>query len=178
MTAHQIWPGSTCFTTHVVTNHLSIFTSVVYFEAICKSLNYCSAELDLKIHGYVIMPDHLHLLTNIPDEQPVKLQDILARFRRFTGTKISEMLRLDGKQWALDKLATTGKGIALWETHYYPVDASRIDILSQKLGYIHLNPVRAGFVREASDWQFSSAKDYRFGTEGPVRIVPAGDKAL
>src|SRR5262245_27676334 len=120
MTTHQIRPGTACFTTHVVSKHTSIFTSVSYFEALCASLNFCSAEFALKIHGYGVMPDHLHLLTALPNGEPVQLQDILSRFRRFTATKLTQMLMSDGKQWALDSLATTSEGIGLWETHYYP----------------------------------------------------------
>ncbi|MCB0535291.1 MAG: hypothetical protein KDD14_23995, partial [Saprospiraceae bacterium] len=33
-------------------------------------------------------------------------------------------------------------------------------VLSQKLDYIHLNPVRAGFVDKPEDWKFSSAPFY------------------
>ena len=124
------------------------------------------------------MPGHLHLLTNIPDSKPINLQDILSRFRRYTATRISEILRLGGKQWAFYKLAAGGQGIALWETHYYPVDTSRIDILGQKLHYIHMNPVRVRFVRQASDWQYSSANHYHHLIEGPVHITRAWDEAV
>jgi hypothetical protein len=42
-------------------------------------------------------------------------------------------------------------------------------MLRQKVDYIHFNPVRAGLVKKAEDWPYSSARNY-LGLEGLLEI--------
>ena len=53
--------------------------------------------------------------------------------------------------------------------HNHPIELSTNEILQQRIGYIHNNPVEAGFVKDPSDWQFSSAGDYE-GETGEIDI--------
>jgi len=43
------------------------------------------------------------------------------------------------------------------------------DIIDQRLEYLHQNPVNSGFVLEAKDWFWSSARQY-FGEQGVLDI--------
>ena len=47
-------------------------------------------------------------------------------------------------------------------------------MVSQKMDYIHANPVRSGFVNEPVDWRYSSAKDY-LGVDGLIPITLFGE---
>ena len=44
---------------------------------------------------------------------------------------------------------------------------------NEKVEYIHLNPVRAGLVRRAEEWPWSSVHDYAGSVQGPV-ATPSG----
>jgi putative transposase len=44
-------------------------------------------------------------------------------------------------------------------------------VINQKLEYLHENPVRAGFVKRAEDWIYSSATDYYTKQKGLIDIV-------
>jgi hypothetical protein len=44
------------------------------------------------------------------------------------------------------------------------------DLLWEKIGYVHRNPVERGLVEVAEDWVWSSAGDYAGVREGPLRI--------
>jgi hypothetical protein len=64
---------------------------------------------------------------------------------------------------------------SLFEGQFQAVHVDRDDYLAHLSRYIHLNPVRAGLVREPRDWEFSSYRDYlglRRGT------LPAPDVVL
>jgi putative transposase len=53
-----------------------------------------------------------------------------------------------------------GEGERLWQPRYYSVEIFSRRKLEEKLQYMHLNPVRKGYVRKASDWKWSSARWY------------------
>ncbi len=47
-----------------------------------------------------------------------------------------------------------------WQQDNHPIELFNNEKQYQKLSYIHENPVKAGFVDEASAWLYSSARDY------------------
>jgi hypothetical protein len=51
-----------------------------------------------------------------------------------------------------------------YDAQLAPEDAGR-----EKVEYIHLNPVRAGLVKRAEEWQWSSVRDYAGGLSATFR---------
>lgn len=47
-----------------------------------------------------------------------------------------------------------------WTHENHAVALESPNFIRQKCAYIHLNPVRAGLVAQASDWRYSSASNY------------------
>jgi putative transposase len=47
-----------------------------------------------------------------------------------------------------------------WQQHNKPIELWSNEVLTQKLDYIHNNPVEAGFVSEPFHWKYSSAANY------------------
>ena len=60
-------------------------------------------------------------------------------------------------------------GLPLWQEGYDDVEVRNVKFLRQKLGYLHNNPVKAGFVENPWDYRYSSAVDYS-GKKGLVPI--------
>jgi putative transposase len=56
-----------------------------------------------------------------------------------------------------------------WQQHNQPIVLNNADILEPKLNYIHENPVQSGFMDNAIDYPYSSARDYS-GEKGFVLI--------
>ena len=50
-----------------------------------------------------------------------------------------------------------------WQQHNQPIELWSIDVIEQKMAYIHNNPVESGFVQEPFHWKYSSAIDYSGG---------------
>jgi putative transposase len=102
--------------------------------------------------GYVIMPEHVHLLVSEPE----------------CGT-LRAALQLF-KQTAARKLRP-GIATPFWYARYYDfnvwTDRKRIE----KLRYIHRNPVKRGLVAKPEDWRWSSFVHYATGIEGTVEIA-------
>ena len=47
-----------------------------------------------------------------------------------------------------------------WQHGNKPIELASPKWINQKIGYIHLNPVRNGIVQKAEDYQYSSAGIY------------------
>ena len=167
MPRRRIWEGKACFTTHVVREHTPVFSAPAYFDLICRSLAWCRANRELRLYGYVIMPDHIHLLTSV--SSPEILRHTLSSFRTYCARNLIEMLDLDGRQWAMSRIRHTMDSATFWEPEYHPVDASSA-AFDQKLDYIHSNPVRRGFVARPEHWLYSSARNYYLGENWPLEI--------
>jgi hypothetical protein len=57
----------------------------------------------------------------------------------------------------------------VWQQHNHPVELSTNAMINQRLDYLHMNPVEAGFVEHPQDWLFSSAKQYS-GSKGLLEL--------
>ncbi|TAN37257.1 MAG: hypothetical protein EPN23_05980 [Verrucomicrobia bacterium] len=89
--------------------------------------------------GFVIMPDHLHLV--LAPRPPQLLREVMQLFCSFTARQINAHLCRQGSLWA--------------EEYYEHLLASR-EKVQPCLDYIYLNPVRKQLAGQASDWPFSS----------------------
>ena len=98
--------------------------------------------------GYVVMPEHVHLLVNEPT----------------VGT-------LDCAIQAL-KLSVTKRRTErpFWQTRYYDFNVWNPEKTTEKLKYMHRNPVKRGLVAKPEDWAWSSFRHYRTGWVGTVEI--------
>ncbi|MBS4063046.1 MAG: hypothetical protein KGZ74_00720, partial [Chitinophagaceae bacterium] len=73
------------------------------------------------------------------------------------------------KEWILWMMERAGRtngnnaSFQLWQQHNQPIELTTIEMLNQKLEYIHSNPVKAGIVDKAEEYLYSSARDYYCG---------------
>jgi putative transposase len=127
--------------------------------------------------GYVVMPEHVHLLLSEPERgnPSVVMQAIKQGFAR----RLLGRLRLnrDARQGDLCNLSLTAEHV--WQRRFYDFVVRTHEKRQEKLHYIHQNPVRALLVLEAWQWRWSSAPHYLRGESGPVlvnELVMAGMK--
>jgi putative transposase len=152
------------FSTSTIVEWLPIFTSEAYFNIILDSLKYCQGNKGLNLIAYVIMPEHIHLVTSNLEE--VTLSDIMRDFKRFTSKEISSQLERDKKSILLEvfkRYAHTGKGnteYKVWQDDFHPEAIYSEAFLQQKMDYVHYNPVKRGLVSRPEDWLYSSARNY------------------
>jgi putative transposase len=101
------------------------------------------------IVGYVVMPEHVHLLISEPERSQLCV--------------VVQML----KQITSRKLRPVGSA-RFWQIRYYdfPVWSEKKRI--EKLRYIHRNPVKRGLAQRPEDWRWSSFLRWATGNEGRV----------
>jgi REP element-mobilizing transposase RayT len=164
------------FVTPTVVHWIDVFTRKEYAYILVRSLNHCIVEKGLIVHGWCIMPSHLHLIVSC--KEGFVLADIMRDFKIYTSKKIVEeisMLNESRKEWLLKAFAAAGKKLnridhyKFWQDGNHPVECDTAEILQQKLDYLHCNPVEAGIVAEEHHYLFSSAVDYA-GGKGLVEV--------
>ena len=124
------------------------------------------------IIGYVIMPNHLHVILYFP-ESGYKLNKIIGNAKRFMAYEIVKRLEKMKKNDLLEFLfdAVTKREKKKAQRHKVfeeAFDAKGINsekFLLQKLNYIHRNPVsgRWNLVKDYTDYEHSSASFYEMG---------------
>lgn len=161
------------FCTDVISGWQYVFTSPEFFQIIIESLSFCQREKGLNIHGYVVMPNHVHTILSA---QQNDLADILRDYKRFTSRRISETLesvksqRLRKYFAAVAHMAGKGNSSKVWQTGSHPISIDSDDFLHQKLNYIHENPVRKGYVDRPEHWIYSSARNYYLDDHSIIKI--------
>jgi putative transposase len=100
------------------------------------------------VAGYVVMPEHVHLLVNEPARSSLD--------RAIKSIKLSVALRWHERPF--------------WQTRYYDFNVSTEEKRVEKLRYMHRNPVKRGLVEKPEEWKWSSFRHYATGIEGTVEI--------
>lgn len=126
-----------------------------YFQVLVDSLNFCIENKGLQVHGYVIMPNHFHAVCS---QLNGKLSEVIRDIKRHTASVILEKLREESRITWLRAFEKAGDSTPkLWDESFHPMQVHTQQFFDQKLGYMHNNPLRAGFVINPEDWKYSSA---------------------
>ncbi len=104
----------------------------------------------LRVFGYVVMPEHIHLLVSEPERQT------LAVALKSLKQGISRRL--------------IGDTAHFWQKRYYDFNVRNEAQFVEKLRYIHRNPVKRGLCERPEDWEWSSFRHYSTGCEARVEI--------
>ncbi len=103
-----------------------------------------------RIYAYVLMPEHIHLLIN------ESFNISLAMFLKSLKQETSRLLK--------------GTRDHFWQPRYYDFNVYTPDKFSEKVRYIHRNPVGRGLVTSPDLYPRSSFNHYSTGARGTVEI--------
>jgi len=112
------------------------------------SLEKIRIRYGVTIFGYVVMPEHVHLLVDEPKKA------ILAK--AIQALKLSVSVQQERQPF--------------WQARYYDFNVFTHRKFVEKLRYIHRNPVTRGLVAAPQDWLWSSFRHFAYGETGRVEI--------
>jgi REP-associated tyrosine transposase len=130
--------------------------------------------------GYVVMPEHFHLLMSEPQvgTPSTAMQSVKQRFaqrvvprhrqRRPAGTRPLQTAQGAGHP------DPHPHPTPVWQPRFYDFNVWTEEKRIEKLCYMHRNPVKRGLVVEPEQWRWSSHRSYAFGEVGLVRINDCG----
>jgi putative transposase len=113
------------------------------------------------------MPEHVHLLISETEKAKPSIivqvlkQNVARRLLRKRGKKNVSQTELWNTTPDLDRF---------WQRRFYDFNVFSDTKITEKLRYMHRNPVRRGLVTAAELWKWSSYRAFAFGERGPVNM--------
>ncbi|HEV2386997.1 MAG TPA: transposase [Candidatus Acidoferrales bacterium] len=125
-------------------------------------------QLNFLLCGYVLMPDHWHALIGV--SHPLTISQVMHDVKAVSARRLNERRRTRGP---------------VWQHQFWDRFVRHEKELSQRLEYVHSNPIRKGLVSRAEEWPWSSynisAVGMTPGTARQIRIdhvqLPEGYRA-
>ncbi len=140
--------GDFHFLTFSCFHRLPYLNPVAAREIFESSLESMRLRHQFVVAGYVVMPEHVHLLVSEP--------------QRGLLSRSVQALKLSVSSQSAER--------PFWQARYYDFNVHGEEKRVEKLRYIHRNPVARGLVAKPEDWPWSSFRHYLTGVEGTVEI--------
>ena|ERR1022692_2500082 len=128
--------------------YFALAPSRITFET---SLERARQNYGLCVFGYVVMPEHVHMLVDEPEQGP------LSQLMQSLKQSVAQTLALRAEE-------------PFWMARYYDFNVWSKRKFVEKLRYIHRNPVTRRLVANPQDWEWSSFRHYLSGELGRVEI--------
>ncbi len=176
--------GEIHFLTMTVVGWADIFSRQIYRDIVLQSMKYSMENKSLIVYAYVIMTNHIHCIWQAKNSN---LSDIVRDFKKFTSSQIVKMIQSNiesRSEWLKiifeyhAKFNNNNSFNQVWQNGNRPIELQSPKFFRQKLDYIHLNPVRAGWVKKPEEYLYSSATNYITNTgliEVTILDLPLSD---
>jgi REP element-mobilizing transposase RayT len=171
-------PNAPYFVSFAVVEWLNVFDQDKFKDILVDNLNYCQREKGMEIYAWVIMPTHVHLVFRSTTE--VTPGRLLGEFKSHTSKKlvklINENFEEKNRRFFMETFSRHGKyrsnvkNFQFWQQNNKPIELWSNKVITQKIRYIHNNPLKKGMVFNPEDYLYSSAVDYS-GEQGLINGV-------
>ena len=142
------------FVTFSCYRRLRLLDTPAMRELFVAALEQARRRFSFRVYGFVVMPEHVHLLVSEPDR--ALLANAIQSLKIAVAKRSAQVRELDGAP--------------LWYKRYYDRNIRSYSDFVEKLRYVHLNPVKRGLVKKAEDWSWSSFRHYATGEDCGVEI--------
>jgi putative transposase len=136
-------------------------------DLVLRVLEQTRVSYDFGIVGYVIMPEHIHLLISEPQRK--NLSTAIKAFKQAVARRALGRRKRDASQIAL---FTDSAPQRFWQPRFYDFNVFTEKKRVEKLRYMHRNPVTRGLAARPEDWRWSSYRYYMLNETGIVTIDP------
>jgi putative transposase len=142
--------GQSHFVTFCCYHRRPLFKSSEAKQTFESALERVRRSFGFSVYGYVVMPEHVHLLVEEPQNE--SLADALKSLKQGVSRRL------------------IGDAEHFWQKRYYDFNVRNREQFVEKLRYIHRNPVKRGLCERPEDWQWSSFLQHSSGVDGRVEI--------
>jgi putative transposase len=126
-----------------------------------------------RLVGFVVMPEHVHLLLSEPARKnPSKILQVLKQ--KVARELLKKRRRVTEGQLSLPFDVSAREGAHFWQRRFYDFNVWSEKKLREKLQYMHANPVQRKLVQHPRDWPWSSWGFYCGGEAGLIGIDVEG----
>ena len=169
------------------------FATAEVFDLFVRCLEDMRVRFDVCVYGYVVMPEHVHLLLSEPaafacdcssqasqvsaQKAGANLGHLATLAEAMHYLKLSFAKRVRRLRAASSQVSALRAGANLghlpgsfWEKRYYDRNVRDYCEFTVKLRYLHRNPVKHGLVLTPAEWKWSSFRHYALREIGVVEI--------
>ncbi|GAB5527258.1 MAG: transposase [Roseivirga sp.] len=135
-------------------------------DILIDSLRYLVRQKKIALYGFVIMPNHIHLLWEMLEMNGKEMP--YASFMKFTAHEIQkQLIQSDPKLLEKFKVNLSTREYQFWKRDSLPKHAYSSWYIYQKLDYIHNNPVQGRWMLAPGpdEYHYSSARFYDTGVD-------------
>ena len=164
---HVFHPGGTYFFTVNLLQRHDNDLLVRHIDLLRESVGNVRRRFPFVIHGWVVLPDHLHCVIELPNSDvdfPTRWRLIKADFSK--GLPLSE-------RRSSVRIRRGERGI--WQRRYWEHLIRDESDYRAHMDYVHINPLKHGLVRRVTDWPYSTFHQYV--KQGVYPLDWAGDGA-
>jgi putative transposase len=163
---HIFFITTTCY------NKLPLFNIGDSKQILVNSLNFCMEKYSAVMMGYVIMPNHIHLIVHFCDG--IKRSAFMRDFKKFTSYEIRKEIEIHSSN-LLNKINVSNDKqlFKVWADRFDEVYIDSRELLEVKLNYIHFNPLQEhwNLVKRPEEFEHSSAMFYELSIQPLVKIA-------
>ena len=145
--------GQSHFVTFSCYRRQPLFSTADFFDEFARTLEDMRRRFEMCVYGYVVMPEHVHLLVNEPAK--TSLAEAIHYLKLSFSKRVRSLRQASGP---------------FWQKRYYDRNVRSYREFTVKLRYLHRNPVQRGLVQRPEDWKWSSFRHYAFREKGVVEI--------
>jgi putative transposase len=120
------------------------------------------------VYGYVVMPNHIHLLISEPQEGTIA--NIVQSLKIGSAKQIKAKQGQKPHNCQPKAIVGHERNSPFWQARYYDRNVRDHDEFTNDLKYIHRNPVKRGLVEKPEDWPWSSYRSYALHEQGTVAV--------
>ena len=167
------------FFTSSIVEHLPVLRYSKNRQVLLQLLSFYRKKYQVRLHGYVIMPTHIHLLIMSERGENIRrfMQNLLKNASKRIIANTESFLEPPGYSARAKQLldvfarhANPPARYAVWKEKARGIPIYTDDILKEKLDYIHNNPVKAGLVAIPEDYRWSSFRNYYLDDHSVLEI--------
>jgi putative transposase len=120
--------------------------------------------------GYVVMPEHIHLLISEPGKgTPSTVIQVL---KQRVSRRLRRKRRAVAGQLNLNFASGDDSLPRFWQRRFYDFNVWSLKKRVEKLHYMHMNPLKRKLVDHPKDWPWSSFSFYSNLKHGLIRVDP------
>jgi len=161
------------FVTTTSKDRLHVFINDAYFTVLMESLRFVGKKYEADYLGYVLMPNHLHLLIYFKKKN--QLSNLMRDFKKFTSGEIRRLVESEGRLDLLEKLRYEHREqmFKLWQDRFDDVFIKSKEMMETKLLYMHNNPLQEhwNLVTRPELYPYSSAIYYELEQQQTLEVT-------
>ena len=158
--SNQNLPGALHFVTGNLLDRIPVFDQEACCRAFLMTCGELMSEWPSKMIAYVLMPDHFHLVVNPRDG---RITQLVGALKSLSAKSIVETAH--GIDFRRERPDDDGSTHHVWQESFKAMPLWSSWMIWQKINYIHANPVKAGLVKSAKDYPWSSFQAFYSDSE-------------